>query len=78
MGILRAERCEEARERGPFVSSNDPPAWIPGAKDFNCPSVKSFLAVPVVAQWIMNPTRNDEVAGSIPGLAQWVKDPALP
>ena len=39
---------------------------------------KSIRGVPVVAQWLTNPTRNHEVAGSIPGLARWVMDLALP
>ena len=36
------------------------------------------IGVPVVAQWLTNPTRNHEVVGSIPDLAQRVKDLALP
>ena len=31
-----------------------------------------------MAQWLMNPTSNHGVAGLIPDLTQWVKDPALP
>ena len=47
-------------------------------KEAKCQKLKSDQGVPVVAQWLTNPTRNHEVAGSVPALAQWVNDPALP
>ena len=34
--------------------------------------------VPIVEQWLTNPTGNHRFAGSVPGLARWVGDPALP
>ena len=37
---------------------------------------KKLPGVPIVAQRLMNLTRNREVAVSIPGIAQWVKGSA--
>ena len=39
---------------------------------------KAEVGVPVVSQWLMNQTRNHEVAGSVPALTQWVNNLALP
>ena len=33
-----------------------------------------FAGVPIVAQWLTNPTKIHEGLGSIPGLTQWIKD----
>ena len=56
-----------------------PLAWeSPYAASAALKSKKKF-GVPIVAQWLTNPTSiHDEDTRSIPGLAQWVNDPALP
>ena len=38
--------------------------------------IKYMCGVPIVAQWVKNPSSVPDV-GSIPGLPLWVKDPVL-
>ena len=52
------------------------------ALGWTCPQVlgqfkRLRVGVPFMAQRLMNPSRNHEDMGSIPGFTQWVKDLVL-
>ena len=65
--------CSEGVEKGTWQAH-----WAVGRQRVPLRDQKLEGGVPIMAQWLMNPTRNHETAGLTPGLAQWVKDPALP
>ena len=51
----------------------DGESYLTSSPHLNC----SFWGVPIVAQRLINPTRIQGDVSLIPGLDQWVKDPAL-
>ena len=76
-GLGEPERAGADQQPEPscgFRASERKPrrSWARGFAENSDPGV------PVVAQWLTNPTRNHEVEGSIPALAQWVNDTVLP
>ena len=79
LGRSRWSLRRKTKEKERLPSSLSAGKWRQLQKDLpgGCLSKKDRFGVPVVAQQLTNLTRIPEDRGSIPGLAQWVKDLVL-
>ena len=76
-GGSHARESWASTPRAPPSTQEAGPAPHPLAFLAKLPKEKVGVGVPFMAQWLTNSTRIHEDVDSIPGLAQWVKDPAL-
>ena len=74
--LLGYAKCSEPHVS--YYKDNNPIGLLMTSFNFNYFHKVISPGVPIGAQWLTNPTRNHEVGGSIPALAQWVNGPALP